>query len=589
LTNIMEQLQSGNPEDKVCGCQGIGNLSNSKLILDLIIQKKIVRVIGPLLLEGDHMVRLAAAGALRNVSGLDPDTAEELVKQDMMTPLEQYFTKAASTAIDQLTAGDIEVLSEAVNLLWNLVEASATAFRLFTSSELLGFIVSLLSHPQQHNPLVLAVLNLLASACDQNRLTSEKVMSQMSAVESVLLNSTNNVLRISAALLIATVLEDKILEYPNFAQLMEVIATLIKLDTRELVSNLSSSAPVSANTDEEMEVEGAEDNRKFRELSDHLISQQTSLEILTNLATLGGSGESEDWEDAADTDDEENMSNAADDEADDMHGEEADPTAVSPLLLEAVAGLGLVPAVLERANPLPDNVKDILNNSRQGKKIVKQYENVRERTFLCLSNLVDALSVDELGGAAALFKTWNGLGTVIVQAKDDKLVESSSACMRAVTSKLTSQGPKVMNLTEKELEALVQVSQSSQVAEVRMNMVHIVGDIATMLAKSIQDPGSVVVFRVLVGWLVDGGCKDTDIRVVAESLDKLFDAFSEDDTDAVFFALDLLPKFRGILNSMKIKISTQKRDLGSEALGPVNMAKLNLNRFIKYKEKRARK
>ena len=47
----------------------------------------------------------------------------------MMTPLEQYFIKAASTAIDQLTAGDIEVLSEAVNLLWNLVEASATAFR----------------------------------------------------------------------------------------------------------------------------------------------------------------------------------------------------------------------------------------------------------------------------------------------------------------------------------------------------------------------------------------------------------------------------------------------------------------------------
>ena len=223
--------------------------------------------------------------------------------------------------------------------------------------------MSLLSHPQQHNPLVLAVLNLLASACDQNKLTSGKVVSQMSAVESVLLNSTNNVLRISAALLIATVLEDKILEYPNFAKLMEVIATLIKQDTRELVSNLSSSAPVSANNDEEMEVEGAEDNRKFRELSDQLISQQTSLEILTNLATLGGGGESEDWDDAADSDDEENMSNA-DDEADDMHGEEANPTAVSPLLLEAVSGLGLVPAVLERANPLPDNVKDILNNSR---------------------------------------------------------------------------------------------------------------------------------------------------------------------------------------------------------------------------------
>ena len=76
---------------------------------------------------------------------------------------------------------------------------------------------------------------------------------------------------------------------------------------------------------------------------------------------------------------------------------------------------------------------------------------------------------------------------------------------------------------------------------------------------------------------------------MSESLDKLFDAFSEDDSDAIFFALDLLPKFRGILHTVKIKMAAQKRDLSADALGPVNMAKLNLQRFIKYKEKRARK
>ena len=80
--------------------------------------------------------------------------------------------------------------------------------------------------------------------------------------------------------------------------------------------------------------------------------------------------------------------------------------------------------------------------------------------------------------------------------------------------------------------------------------------------------------------------QDTDLRVVAEALDKLFDVFSEDDTDAIFFQLNLLQKMRGIANSLKIKMATQKRNLSSESLGIVNMAKLNLQRFIKYKEKR---
>ena len=74
--------------------------------------------------------------------------------------------------------------------------------------------------------------------------------------------------------------------------------------------------------------------------------------------------------------------------------------------------------------------------------------------------------------------------------------------------------------------------------------------------------------------------------MVAESLDKLFDCFSEDHTDAIYFPLGLTPKLRGILNSLKIKMSAQKKNLSAEDLGPVNMAKMNLQRFIKYKEKR---
>ena len=52
------------------------------------------------------------------------------------------------------------------------------------------------------------------------------------------------------------------------------------------------------------------------------------------------------------------------------------------------------------------------------------------------------------------------------------------------------------------------------------------------------------VLGLLATWLLEVAAKDPDLRVVAEALDKTFDAFSEDDTDDVFGGQHLLPKLR---------------------------------------------
>jgi len=309
-------------------------------------------------------------------------------------------------------------------------------------------------------------------------------------------------------------------------------------------------------------------------------SQQTALEILTNLCSTG---EDEQWQNT-DSDDEDEI-----EDVEDMDDEGVENVnAASPQFTEAVTSLKLFSTILEKANPLPENVAEILKSSKKGRKVLKDYESIRIRTFLCLSNLLESLSLDDVGGAEVLFSTWNSLGNILVQSKEEKLLESASSCMRSVTSKLcrSPEGAAVMNLSEKELEAIVQVGQTTQVAEIRMNMVNIIGDIAVMLSANVKETATATIFRVLVGWLVDGGCKDPDVRVVAESLDKLFDAFSEDHTDAIFFPLNLITKLRGILNALKIKMAAQKKELSQDDLGVINMAKLNLQRFIKYKEKR---
>jgi hypothetical protein len=65
VTNITDQLQSPNAEDRVCGLQSLANLTASAAVRQLVLQGRLVRIAGPLLLDEDEMVRQGAAGALR--------------------------------------------------------------------------------------------------------------------------------------------------------------------------------------------------------------------------------------------------------------------------------------------------------------------------------------------------------------------------------------------------------------------------------------------------------------------------------------------------------------------------------------------
>jgi len=60
--------QAGNPEDRVCGLQSLANLTASAEVRQLVLEGRLVRIAGPLLLDEDEMVRQAAAGALRCLS-----------------------------------------------------------------------------------------------------------------------------------------------------------------------------------------------------------------------------------------------------------------------------------------------------------------------------------------------------------------------------------------------------------------------------------------------------------------------------------------------------------------------------------------
>jgi len=587
INNIMEQLQSSNAEDKVCGCQSIGNLSSLDVIQKLILSKKLIKAVAPLFLEKDDMVQISALGALRNVSSVNTDIAEEMVNQDVMTPLEFFLNTLKGQ--DQANV-NLKQAHEAFNLLWNLIEASPTASSILTkSSELLNWICGFLNVGDKDVDLVITVLNLLSSACDQNELVSNQVLGLQHNVQEFL-NHPNLKLRMASLVLLTTLLEDKILETSFLPSIFQILSQTISRDSRKEMCDLSSSTAVNDDSDNEMETEN-ENSSAENECLSFLGIQQTALEIVANLCS--GSDDSDEWQD-------DDSNNNEEDDKEFMEqlssSEEAVETIdniqdVNPVLIEALTANNLVNIVLAKANPLPENVKQIFESTSKGRRLLKAYTALRMRSFLCVSNMLEILTVADFGGAANLFATWNSLGTQLVADTDEQLMEATSSCMRSVTAKLCKdkEGKSVMNISEKELEAIVNVGQKTDVPEIRMNIVNMIGDISILLASSLNSGGSADVFKVLIAWLMDGGCKDSDLRVVTESLDKLFDAFSEDYTDQIFFKhLNLLPKFKAVENSFKIKLKMQKHELSADSLGIINMAKLNLKRFIKYKEKRSK-
>lgn len=84
---IRGQLQSSNIEEKINGLQSLAFLSASKDKVSAICRSDIVRIAAPLLFEPCDPVRNATAGALRNLSVYSVDVCENLVEQDVLTPL----------------------------------------------------------------------------------------------------------------------------------------------------------------------------------------------------------------------------------------------------------------------------------------------------------------------------------------------------------------------------------------------------------------------------------------------------------------------------------------------------------------------
>ena len=70
---------SGSSEERECGCTSLSFVGRRKQNAEIILGKKMIKIVAPLMLDKNVSVQSSAVGALRNISLADPEICDQMV------------------------------------------------------------------------------------------------------------------------------------------------------------------------------------------------------------------------------------------------------------------------------------------------------------------------------------------------------------------------------------------------------------------------------------------------------------------------------------------------------------------------------
>lgn len=191
------------------------------------------------------------------------------------------------------------------------------------------------------------------------------------------------------------------------------------------------------------------------------------------------------------------------------------------------------------------------------------------------------MSIEDLGGASAVYNVWIDLGQQVFQNSHDiALVEASTALMRATLDHLRTSADLFKQMTQDDLEIMLKGIEVCAEPEIRANWLRMLGVLGCMLPEN-----SV---KIIIECLLQQCFKETDLWTLSEAIDALMDIFSDNDWNQIAYELNLAQKTKELEKILKNKLRQQKRELAERYLA-VCTVRNNLSRFIKYVEVEQRK
>ncbi|KNC31068.1 hypothetical protein FF38_09933 [Lucilia cuprina] len=610
---IRDQLMNANIEEKLNGLQSMAVLTASKDKVQSICQSDLVRIAAPLLCEKDASVRNAAAGALRNLSVNGIEVCDFLVDQDILTPLLALLQEYAldsewkptfdAAMCDQMDLRS-DVFLQAINLLWNLCESTSVAVETYNQTQLMEAFIRCLDYNvygldisisvaqcllvvSENNPKSWLVLNqhvpnflcLLSVTGDYGhaylRTLSAGILSNAPALAAsyagTILQSLTEVLDTNHQTALSG-----ISNLPNKENKDQAPELEIKMDTQDDELFIDETEEAAANRRRRQELPTADDIA-VRDVGYLLDAQRIAAEVITNLC----SSEEEEWDDVEDEEISESES-VVDYETNQSNGSTTNLNEGDKLpleIVEAIKSLGLVDKLWQRAQPLENSLMQLLRESNIG--LMMKAKNLRISSLLCLQNLCNCLNSEDLGGHNAIYSVWVDLGQQVFKGpKDTSILEPSTSLMRAALEHLKTKKELFNQMTQNDLELMLDGVRNCSMPEIRANWLRMLGSLGCLLPEPLV--------KVIVSFIVETCAQEEDVWTISEALDALMDMFSDNDWHQILVDLNLPVVIKNLEKYFKTKVRSQRKEL-KERYPAVQTVLTNLSRFSKYIEKEANK
>ncbi|XP_043258219.1 HEAT repeat-containing protein 3 [Colletes gigas] len=591
LERVYEEIQSGNIEEILSGLQTLESMSCESTLAAQIAKDGIAKMVGPLLVDHNVLVRAESASALRCIADNGKEEAyKSLLKDDIMTPLcsllIQYYTDW-QPILDQNEINKVndekEAFIQAVTLLWTLCENNECAIKYANKEDLVSILIKFFDITVYGVDIVTVTVQCLLSLSEDNSIAINKLKSCEDTLLQLLNVEANNT-NASDIMCLKTAVAGLLINISNYVEnnptstvckAIAVLSETLSVDCKQLLSNLSSILPHEKNAFSNTAKKKVRDSRKM------FGAQQHTLEILANLCS-----EEQESDNDSDLDDSDCETNSIDNAC--LDNKLCNINLSLPLeVIEVFNSCNIIKKVWDKTIAVDKDTTEILEQNVEGKAILQQMHTLNCRAYLCLNNLISSLEIDVLGGMENIYRMWVDIGTVVFKdanPNDIELLESATATMRAVLQRLSEGKPNIFNqLTLADIQPMLNGEQQCSNANVRANLIRIVGNLALILINNCTSEGSELTKHMSM-FLLNTCTMESKAWVMAESLDTIMDIYSEDESNQLASEINLVEKLRTLVPLFKHKVRQQKKIL-RDNVAIVSTVNTNITRFIKYKEK----
>ncbi|KAI8045941.1 uncharacterized protein LOC128266171 [Drosophila gunungcola] len=584
---ICVHLQRSDVEDKLNGLHSFAVLALRKEKVREICGSELARIAAPLLCDKDSAIRNAAAGAFRNLSVFGTEVCDFLVENDILTALLTLIRSYDLTKNGFENELHADTFLQAIHVLRNLCESSPTATEAFNQANFLPSLLMGFDYRKFGLEVAISVAQLVL-VVSENNTSSWNVLASSSILPELLAVPAESHAQLYLNALAAGILCN--VPACSAAHTREILNSLDKLLTIDPQAQLLSckteiqnsksknEAPVleiSMETEEMAEAQSANQSKPnqcdadvtLKNLEHLLDAQRLVAEIITN---LGSSDDQSNWG----TDSEQSETESVADF--DMEDEAADSGAggLPANFLETIKENKVVEKLWQKAQPLDPALEKLLGDQEE---IMEKVVKLRVSYLICLQNLCNVLAAEDLGGHSDVYNMWMTLGQQAFKGTEDvAILEAITSLMRSSLSLLKSHRDLFGQMTENDLNMIIEGASKCTDLNIRVNWNRMLGTLGSLLSEPLV--------KVIVQFLLTSCAKEEDLWVLSEGLDGLMDIFAVDDWPQIIAELEMCDRVQALEELFKSKLRQQRREL-KERRATIYTVKTNFARFVSYLSK----